>query len=87
MTAGNTDQCIFFIIHFVSDRISEGMRELDAIRDKRDVILCTTMALMYAHKRCKTVGKSQGNLIEESVVAAHRAVTFEVQLLYLQIFS
>ncbi|XP_072020597.1 tetratricopeptide repeat protein 21B-like isoform X2 [Amphiura filiformis] len=33
------------------------MRELDAICDKRDVILCTTMALMYAHKRCKTVDR------------------------------
>ena len=41
----------------ITDRLAEGMRELEGIKDKPDLILCTTMALMYSHKRCKTVGK------------------------------
>nr|XP_006812059.1 PREDICTED: tetratricopeptide repeat protein 21B-like [Saccoglossus kowalevskii] len=41
----------------LEDRIPEGMRELEAIKDKPEVMLCSIMALMYAHKRCKTVDK------------------------------
>ncbi|XP_038077972.1 tetratricopeptide repeat protein 21B-like isoform X2 [Patiria miniata] len=41
----------------LEDRIAEGMRELESIKDKPDLILCTTMALMYSHKRCKTVDR------------------------------
>ena len=48
----------------ISDRLAEGMRELEGIKDKPDLVLCTTMALMYSHKRCKTVGRSsKTNLI------------------------
>lgn len=42
---------------FRIDRLSEGMRELEAVVEKRDVVLCAPMLLVYAHKRCKTVGK------------------------------
>lgn len=32
------------------------MRELDVLKDKRDVNLCSTMALMLAHKKGNLVG-------------------------------
>lgn len=39
-----------------SDRTQEGMRELEQLRDKRDVNLCSVMALMLGHKKAKVVG-------------------------------
>ena len=33
------------------------MRELELIKDKQEVILCTTMALVFAHKRAKLVDR------------------------------
>ena len=42
---------------FHTDRLAEGMRELETIVEKRDMVLCAPMLLIYAHKRCKTVGK------------------------------
>lgn len=41
----------------VPDRLAEGMRELETILDKREVVLCAPLLLIYAHKRCKTIGK------------------------------
>ena len=38
-------------------RESEGMREIEAVQDSRDVGLCAKMLLVYAHKRCNIVGK------------------------------
>ncbi|KAK3106686.1 hypothetical protein FSP39_025201 [Pinctada imbricata] len=38
-------------------RIQESMRELDILKDKRDVNLCSTMALMYGHKHSQSVDK------------------------------
>ena len=38
-------------------RESEGMREVEAVQDCRDVALCAKMLLVYAHKRCKIVGE------------------------------
>jgi len=32
------------------------MRELDILKDKRDVNLCSTMALMLAHKKANSIG-------------------------------
>ena len=46
-----------FLIPLLSDRIQEGMRELDFLKDKRDVNLCSTMALMLAHKKGNTIGR------------------------------
>lgn len=40
-----------------ADRVQEGIRELEPLKDKRDINLCTTMALVLAHKKAKTVGK------------------------------
>lgn len=38
-------------------RESEGMREVEAVQDSKDVVLCAKMLLIYAHKKCKIVGK------------------------------
>ena len=40
-----------------TDRLTEGMRELEPILEKRDVILCVPLLLVYAHKKCTPVGK------------------------------
>lgn len=45
---------VFFL---TSGRIQEGIRELDVLKDKRDVNICSTMALMFAHKHSQSVGK------------------------------
>jgi tetratricopeptide repeat protein 21B len=42
---------------FFVDRVQEGIRELEILKDKRDVNLCSTMALMLAHKKGNSVGK------------------------------
>lgn len=42
-----------------TDRTSEGIRELESISDKRDMVLCSSMLLIHAHKKCKTVGKTE----------------------------
>ncbi|KAL4636202.1 tetratricopeptide repeat protein 21B [Arapaima gigas] len=34
-------------------RIQEAIHELESIKDRRDVSLCTMMALVYAHKKCQ----------------------------------
>ena len=44
-------------VYFSSDRVQEGMRELEMLKDKRDVNLCSTMALILAHKKSRSVGK------------------------------
>lgn len=46
------------IVVDVVDSISEAMRELESIQDKRDTVLCSTMLLVYTHKKCKSVGVS-----------------------------
>lgn len=38
-------------------RIQEGIRELEPLQSNRDVVLGTCLALVHAHKKCKTVGK------------------------------
>ena len=35
----------------------EGMRELERIVDKPELVLSAPMLLSYAHKKCETVGK------------------------------
>ena len=49
---------VYWLLYFFLDRIQEGMRELDFLKDRRDVNLCSTMALMLAHKKGNTVGKT-----------------------------
>lgn len=45
------------IIFKIADRVQEGMRELDVLKEKRDINLCATMALMLAHKKSPSIGK------------------------------
>lgn len=40
-----------------ADKIQEASVELDAIKDSRDVSLCTLMALVYAEKKKTNPGK------------------------------
>ena len=37
-------------------RTQEGMRELEILKEKRDVNLCSTMALIMGHKYSQSVG-------------------------------
>lgn len=55
---GCSDDVFSVSIVDVVDSISEAMRELESIQDKRDTVLCSTMLLVYAHKKCKSVGVS-----------------------------
>ncbi|KAK6970975.1 Tetratricopeptide repeat protein 21B [Biomphalaria glabrata] len=41
----------------LQNRVQEGMRELEILKDKRDVNLCATMALMLAHKKSQTMDR------------------------------
>ena len=47
-----------FTFYNSSGRLHEGMRELERILDKPEVILSAPMLLTYAHKQCETVGKN-----------------------------
>lgn len=46
---------VIFVLS-VSGRIQEGISDLDMIKEKRDVNVCSLLALSYAHRMCKTVG-------------------------------
>lgn len=51
----------------MEDRLAEGMRELQTVRDKRDVVLCCSMALSHAHKQCGTVDREAVQELEMKV--------------------
>lgn len=38
-------------------RTQDGMCELELVKDKRDLNLCSVLALLFAHKRCKTIDR------------------------------
>lgn len=38
-------------------RETEGMREVEAVQDSREMVLCARLLLIYAHKMCKIVGR------------------------------
>ena len=61
----------------VLDSISEAMRELEGIQDKRDTVLCSAMLLVYAHKKCKSVG----------VFSHGSAVFIFIYILYTYLFN
>ena len=46
------------------EQISEAISELEGIKEKRDVILCSCMALIIAHKRTKLVDKDTVKQLE-----------------------
>ncbi|XP_071507875.1 tetratricopeptide repeat protein 21B-like [Diadema antillarum] len=71
----------------LEDRLSEGMRELESIRDKPDVILCSTMALIYAHKKSKNVDKEavqelDAKMKDDRKRASDKAVYFAALFLW-----
>ena len=45
----------------ISGRAQEAIRELEMLKDKRDVNLCSLMALMYAHKMARVIGEAMFN--------------------------
>ncbi|XP_012939708.1 tetratricopeptide repeat protein 21B isoform X2 [Aplysia californica] len=61
---GNDPVLKFFVAFakVLQNRVQEGMRELDMLKDKRDVNLCSTMALMFAHKKS---GSTDRDAIQE----------------------
>ena len=70
-----TDPVLVFwkaVGEIMEDRLAEGMRSLQTIKDKRDVILCSSMALVYAHKRCSTIGKKNTS---KKIMTSHTYVT------------
>ena len=46
----------------MEERESEAMRVAEIVQDSRDVSLAAKMLLIYAHKKCKIVGKGLKNL-------------------------
>ncbi|KAK6182507.1 hypothetical protein SNE40_010181 [Patella caerulea] len=56
---GNDPVLKFFVAFakILQGRYQEGIRELDVLKDKRDVNVCSIMALMFAHKNSPTVDK------------------------------
>ena len=40
-----------------ADRDQEGIRELEVLKDMRDLNLASIMCLIFAHKKSKMVGK------------------------------
>ncbi|XP_020612885.1 tetratricopeptide repeat protein 21B-like [Orbicella faveolata] len=56
---GNDPVLIFWKAFGVlmEDRASEAIRELEVIKEKPDVLLCATMALIHAHKKAKLVDR------------------------------
>lgn len=51
----------------MEDRTSEGIRELESIADKRDMVLCSSMLLIHAHKKCKTVDREAIQQLETKI--------------------
>ncbi|XP_059173967.1 tetratricopeptide repeat protein 21B-like [Physella acuta] len=54
------DPILKFYVGFakvLQNRVQEGMRELDVLKDKRDINLCATMALMLAHKKSPSIDR------------------------------
>ncbi|CAH3123731.1 unnamed protein product [Pocillopora meandrina] len=56
---GNDPVLIFWKAFGVlmEERASEAIRELEVIKEKPDVLLCATMALIHAHKKAKLVDR------------------------------
>ncbi|XP_035271756.1 tetratricopeptide repeat protein 21B-like [Anguilla anguilla] len=50
---------LFFKAHgiLMEGRVQEAIRELEQLRDKPDVSLCSIMALIYAHRQSETVDR------------------------------
>ncbi|XP_065054055.1 tetratricopeptide repeat protein 21B-like isoform X1 [Rhopilema esculentum] len=69
----------------MEEQISEAISEFDGIKDKRDVILCSCMALIIAHKRTKMVDKETVKQLE-SKLKAERTSCGETALYFAGMF-
>ena len=56
--------CVILVVSSLIEQISEAISELEGIKEKRDVILCSCMALIIAHKRTKMVDKETVKQLE-----------------------
>ena len=44
-------------MHLEPDQLPEGMRELETLLEKKDLVVCAPLLLVHAHKKCKIVGE------------------------------
>lgn len=53
--------CVYTTLHmnifYIVDQVQDAIQEFEQISDKRDVSLCSVMALVYAHKKKPNPGK------------------------------
>lgn len=87
---GNDPVLKFFVAFakVLQDRVQEGIRELDILKDKRDINLCSTMALMFAHKKSHNVDREaitalDAKLKEERKLAGELGLYFAGLFLFL----
>ncbi|XP_064419793.1 tetratricopeptide repeat protein 21B [Latimeria chalumnae] len=80
---GNDPVLIFFRAYgiLMEDQTQEAIRELEAIKDKREVSLCTLIALIYAHKKSSNpdrdaVQELDAKLKEDRKSAGQKALYF-----------
>ncbi|XP_036378258.1 tetratricopeptide repeat protein 21B [Megalops cyprinoides] len=72
---GNDPVLLFFKAHgiLMEGRIQEAIRDLEQIRDKPDVSLCSLMALIYAHKQTETVDRDAVEELDSQLKASRKA--------------
>ena len=67
LLGGEVNVCVTTCIYIIPlpspplpcpDRLSEGMRELEVLVDKRDTLVAAPLLLIHTHKKCQTVGGS-----------------------------
>lgn len=55
---------VIYQIFFLLDNLNEAIREFDSIKEKKDVVLCSLMALIIANKRTRTADKQSIQQLE-----------------------
>ena len=55
---------VIYQIFFLLDNLNEAIREFDSIKEKRDVVLCSLMALIISNKRTRTADKQSIQQLE-----------------------
>ncbi|KAK2186994.1 hypothetical protein NP493_181g04009 [Ridgeia piscesae] len=80
---GNDSLLKFFYGYslILEERVQEGMRELDAMKDKQDVNLCSILALIVGHKKSKHIDREaiqqlDAKLKEERKQAGEKGLYF-----------
>ncbi|KAL0593486.1 Tetratricopeptide repeat protein 21A [Plecturocebus cupreus] len=57
------------------EHIQDAIADLESIRHHPDVSLCSTMALLYAHKRCETIDQEAIQELECSLKEIHKTAS------------